>query len=138
MKPSLTLITLGVDDLDRALRFYRDGLKLQTDGVVGTEFENGAVVFFDLQPGLRLALWPRRSIAADTGLLHFRCWSHTHHLAMMDVIDSNVGEKALGVVKKMCKFFANSSARRQKLRERQAERQPASKPLMPIYSVVTR
>lgn len=68
MKPRLTLITLGVDDLDRALRFYRDGLKLKTDGIVGAEFENGAVVFIDLQPGLRLALWPRKSIAADTGL----------------------------------------------------------------------
>ncbi len=68
MKPSLTLITLGVDDLDRALRFYRDGLGLKTDGIVGTEFENGAVAFFDLQSGLRLALWPRKSIAADTGL----------------------------------------------------------------------
>ena len=68
MKPSLTLITLGVDDLDRALGFYRDGLGLKTDGIVGAEFENGAVVFIDLQPGLRLALWPRKSIAADTGL----------------------------------------------------------------------
>ncbi|HPI47406.1 MAG TPA: VOC family protein [Hyphomonadaceae bacterium] len=68
MKPRLTLITLGVDDLDRALRFYRDGLGLKTDGIVGTEFENGAVAFIDLQPGLRLALWPRKSIAADTGL----------------------------------------------------------------------
>ena len=68
MKPRLTLITLGVDNLDRALRFYRDGLGLKTDGIVGEEFENGAVVFIDLQPGLRLALWPRKSIAADTGL----------------------------------------------------------------------
>ena len=68
MKPRLTLITLGVDNLDRALRFYRDGLGLKTDGIVGEEFENGAVAFIDLQPGLRLALWPRRSIAADTGL----------------------------------------------------------------------
>jgi catechol 2,3-dioxygenase-like lactoylglutathione lyase family enzyme len=68
MKPRLTLITLGVDDLERALRFYRDGLGLSTDGIVGQEFENGAVVFIDLQPGLRLALWPRISIATDTGL----------------------------------------------------------------------
>lgn len=68
MKPRLTLITLGVDDLERALRFYRDGLGLSTDGIVGQEFENGAVVFIDLQPGLRLALWPRSSIAADADL----------------------------------------------------------------------
>lgn len=68
MKPHLTVITLGVDDLERALRFYRDGLGLATDGIVGQQFEYGAVVFIQLQPGLRLALWPRKSIAHDTGL----------------------------------------------------------------------
>ena len=68
MKPRITLITLGVDDLQRAVRFYRDGLGLRTEGVVGTEFEYGAVAFFDLQAGLKLALWPRKSIAHDTGI----------------------------------------------------------------------
>ena len=68
MKPRITLITLGVDDLDRAVRFYRDGLGLNTQGVVGTDFEYGAVAFFDLQAGLKLALWPRTSIAHDTGV----------------------------------------------------------------------
>lgn len=68
MQPRITLITLGVDDLDRALRFYRDGLGLPTEGIVGAGFEHGAVAFFDLQPGLKLALWPRASIAHDTGL----------------------------------------------------------------------
>lgn len=68
MSPHLTLITLGVDDLERALRFYRDGLGLTSDGIVGGEFEHGAVAFLDLQPGLRLALWPRASIAHDSGL----------------------------------------------------------------------
>jgi catechol 2,3-dioxygenase-like lactoylglutathione lyase family enzyme len=68
MKPRITVITLGVDDLQRAVTFYRDGLGLQTDGIVGQEFEHGAVAFFELQPGLRLALWPRQSIAHDSGL----------------------------------------------------------------------
>jgi catechol 2,3-dioxygenase-like lactoylglutathione lyase family enzyme len=68
MTPRLTVLTLAVDDLDRALRFYRDGLGWPTPGVIGTEFEHGAVVFIDLQPGLKLALWPRRSLAHDTGL----------------------------------------------------------------------
>lgn len=68
MKPRLSVITLGVDDLERSLHFYRDGLGLPTDGIVGQEFEYGAVAFFDLQSGLRLALWPRASIAHDTGL----------------------------------------------------------------------
>jgi uncharacterized protein len=68
MKPRITLITLGVDDLQRAVRFYRDGLGLKSEGIVGTEFEYGAVAFFDLQAGLKLALWPRKSIAHDTGI----------------------------------------------------------------------
>lgn len=68
MKPRISVITLGVDDLERALRFYRDGLGLASEGIVGSEFEQGAVVFIDLQPGLKLALWPRRSLAHDAGL----------------------------------------------------------------------
>jgi hypothetical protein len=68
MKPRISLITLGVDDLERSLRFYRDGLGLETAGIVGQEFEHGAVAFFDLQNGLKLALWPRRSLANDSGL----------------------------------------------------------------------
>ena len=68
MKPRITVITLGVDDLDAAVRFYRDGLGLKTDGIIGTEFEYGAVAFFDLQRGLKLAIWPRRSLARDSGL----------------------------------------------------------------------
>jgi uncharacterized protein len=68
MKPRITLLTLGVDDLDRSLEFYRDGLGLPTRGIVGREFEHGAVAFFELQPGLQLAIWPRADIAHDVGL----------------------------------------------------------------------
>ena len=68
MKPRITLITLGVDDLERAMRFYRDGPGLKTEGIVGTQFEHGAVAFFELQAGLKLALWPRASLAHDAGI----------------------------------------------------------------------
>ena len=68
MKPRVTLITLGVDDLERALAFYRDGLGWATKGIVGREFEHGAVVFFDLEAGLKLALWPRSDLAHDSGV----------------------------------------------------------------------
>lgn len=68
MKPRITLLTLGVDDLGQSLRFYRDGLGFKTEGILGAQDEHGAVAFFDLQPGLKLALWPRKSIAHDTGL----------------------------------------------------------------------
>ena len=63
MQARITLITLGVDDLQRALRFYRDGLGLTTAGLMGQEFEHGAVAFFDLAQGLKLAVWPRASLA---------------------------------------------------------------------------
>jgi uncharacterized protein len=68
MKPRITVITLGVEDLGRAVAFYRDGMGLATEGIVGTQYEHGAVAFFDMQPGLKLALWPRKSLAADAGL----------------------------------------------------------------------
>ena len=68
MKPRITLLTLGVDDLERAVAFYRDGLGFPTKGIVGREYEHGAVAFFDLQGGLKMALWPRADLAHDTGL----------------------------------------------------------------------
>ena len=68
MKPRITVITIAVDDLERALHFYRDGLGLTTRGIFGKEYEYGAVAFFDLQAGLKLAIWPRESISRDTGI----------------------------------------------------------------------
>lgn len=65
MKPRITVITLGVDDLEKSLVFYRDGLGLPTEGVVGKEFEHGAVAFFDLQAGMKLAIWSRSDIAHE-------------------------------------------------------------------------
>jgi len=96
MKPRITLITLGVDDLERSLRFYRDGLGLKTEGIVGTEFEHGAVAFFDLQSGLKLALWPRRSIAHDTGLAAAppspTDFTIAHNVASKAEVDAVMGE----------------------------------------------
>ena len=68
VKPRITIVTLGVDDLERAVAFYRDGLGLPTQGIIGQEFEYGAVAFFNLSGGLKLALWPRSSIAHDAGV----------------------------------------------------------------------
>lgn len=68
MKPRITILTLGVDNLECSVEFYHKGLGLPTDGIIGTEFENGAVAFFDLQPGFKLALWLKKSMAAETKL----------------------------------------------------------------------
>lgn len=68
MKARITVITLGVSDLERSFAFYHVALGLPSEGIVGKEFEHGAVAFFDLQNGLKLAIWPRESIAHDTGI----------------------------------------------------------------------
>ncbi|WP_180057809.1 VOC family protein [Acinetobacter sp. YH12141] len=68
MQARISVITLGVLDLEASLRFYRDGLGFPSEGIMGEEFEYGAVAFIQLQPGLKLALWPERSIQQDTGL----------------------------------------------------------------------
>ncbi len=71
MKPRISVITLGVNDLEKSLAFYRDGLGLQTHGIIGTEFKgdethpSGAVVMFELQNGVILALYPRTELAKD-------------------------------------------------------------------------
>jgi hypothetical protein len=65
MKPRIKVITIGVDDLERSLSFYSDGMGLPTEGIIGTEFEDGAVVFFNLNDDLILALYPRAALAKD-------------------------------------------------------------------------
>lgn len=68
MEPRITVITLGVSDLETSLSFYRDGLGWPTEGIVGTEFEGGAVAFFPLSNGLQLALYPKQQIAEDANV----------------------------------------------------------------------
>jgi catechol 2,3-dioxygenase-like lactoylglutathione lyase family enzyme len=68
MKPRITLLTLGVDDVERSVRFYRDGLGFPTEGIIGKEFEHGTVAFFNLQAGLKLAVFARGDLAFDAGV----------------------------------------------------------------------
>jgi uncharacterized protein len=68
MQPQIKVLTLGVSDLETSLAFYRDGLGWATEGIVGTEFEGGAVVFFELRDGLIVALYPKTQIAKDANL----------------------------------------------------------------------
>ena len=65
MKPRIKIITLGVGDLQKSLAFYRDGMGLPTEGIIGTEFEDGAVVFFNMNDDLILALYPKTALAKD-------------------------------------------------------------------------
>ncbi len=117
MSPHLTVITLGVDDLERAVAFYRDGLGLRTQGIVGTEFEHGAVAFFDLQAGLKLALWPRRSIAADTGVAEgarssteFTLGHNVGSEAEVDAVMSEAAQAGATIVKPAAPTFYGGHA----------------------------
>jgi catechol 2,3-dioxygenase-like lactoylglutathione lyase family enzyme len=58
VNPTVRVLTLDVSDLPRSLAFYRDGLGLPTDGVIGGEFDHGAVVFIDMEHGLRCFTTP--------------------------------------------------------------------------------
>lgn len=70
----MDVITLAVADLERALAFYRDGLGLESTGVVGTEYLDGetdaagAIVLFPLANGMMLALYPRSELAKDAAV----------------------------------------------------------------------
>lgn len=68
MRPRIKVITLAVRDLDASLAFYRDGLGLPTEGIIGTEFEDGAVVFFEMNDDLILALYPKAALAKDANI----------------------------------------------------------------------
>jgi uncharacterized protein len=65
MKPSIKILTLAVSNLETSLAFYREGLGLPTEGIIGQAFEDGAVVFFNLRNDLILALYPSPSLAKD-------------------------------------------------------------------------
>jgi hypothetical protein len=106
MERRINVITLAVDDLERALAFYRD-LGLESPGVVGTEFpgdgENpaGAVAMFELEGGLILAVWPRTELAKDAcvplGNAKTGEFSIGHTVASKDEVDAVVAQaKAAG------------------------------------------
>lgn len=112
MKPRITILTIGVDDLEATLRFYRDGLGLATQGIVGTEFEDGAVVFIELERGVTLALWPRDSIARDTGLprtaaspTEFMIGHNVASTAEVDAVMAEAGEAGATIVKPAAETF---------------------------------
>lgn len=110
MKPHITVLTLAVDDLERSVAFYQ-GLGFQTQGIIGTEFENGAVAFFELA-NLKLALWPRRSLSNDTGLpitqpnpIEFTLGHNVASAADVDVVMAQAQQAGAVIVKPAAKTF---------------------------------
>jgi uncharacterized glyoxalase superfamily protein PhnB len=68
MEQRINILTLGVNNLNDSLKFFQEGLGWQTEGIVGAEFENGAIVVFDLDNGMKLSLYERKNLAWDSGL----------------------------------------------------------------------
>lgn len=66
MESRFTILTLGVNDLEKAFKFYHEGMGLSSKGIVGKEFEHGDVAFFDLKNGMVLALYSRDNLAWDS------------------------------------------------------------------------
>lgn len=89
MEPRITLITLGVSDLERSTRFYRDGLGLpQQKGPQG-------IAFFETR-GTWLALYPRAALAEDATVSTegggFRGFTIAHNVRSPEEVDRVLGE----------------------------------------------
>ncbi len=85
MEPRISLITLGVADLERATRFYQDCLGLPRIATPPT------VTFFELSKTW-LALWSRESLAADAGVpvdgAGFRGFALAHNVRSPAEVDA--------------------------------------------------
>jgi catechol 2,3-dioxygenase-like lactoylglutathione lyase family enzyme len=96
MVPRISVLTLGVADLERSLSFYRDGLGLPTEGIIGREFEHGAVAFFELSGGIKLAIWAHDDIMHDTGLpktpISSTSFTIGHNVARREEVDVVVAQ----------------------------------------------
>ena len=95
MEPRVSLVTLGVSDLERAVAFYRDGLGWPKSDVGGDE------VAFLKTGGVVIALFPRASFAADAGVdvddvEHggFPRFSLAHNVAEEEQVDLVLAEAA--------------------------------------------
>lgn len=90
MKPRVSLITLGVEDLARARRFY------ETLGFPARKESQGDVVFFDLDGRVVLGLYPRDALAEDAGVSAdgrgFRGFALAHNVGSEREVDAVIDE----------------------------------------------
>jgi len=93
MEPRVSFITLGVSDLERATRFYRDVLGLAQKATPPT------VAFFEMGKTW-LSLYPREDLAADAGVpaagSGFPGFSLAHNVRSIDDVDALLAHAASG------------------------------------------
>lgn len=107
MKPKISLLTLGVADLQKSLMFYRDGL-----GFTPHNYKQGDDVVFFIMEGTWLSLYPREKLAQDAKVsaegTGFRGITLAHNVSSEKEVD-NVFRHAIAVgaqpVKKPEKVF---------------------------------
>lgn len=89
MKPHITIITLGVADLQRSINFYQKGLGLPRKD------ESESIAFFQMR-GTILALYPRDELAEDITIspagTGFQGFTLAHNVASPEEVDSTLAE----------------------------------------------
>lgn len=84
MKPRISMITLGVDDLERSVNFYQKGLGFHKVD------SSPSVAFFDLN-GTWLGLYDRKELAEDAQVPFevsgFNSFSLSHNLSNEEEVD---------------------------------------------------
>jgi catechol 2,3-dioxygenase-like lactoylglutathione lyase family enzyme len=93
VEPRVSLVTLGVNDLKRAVAFYRDGLGWPKSEVGSNE------VAFSKTGGAIIALFPREALAADAGVdvaeeSGLARFSLAHNVAEEESVDSVLAQAA--------------------------------------------
>ncbi|HEV8507766.1 MAG TPA: VOC family protein [Chitinophagaceae bacterium] len=112
MEARFTTLTLGVNNLEKAYKFYHEGLGLASKGIVGKEFEHGEVAFFDLKNGMTLALYSRDNLAWDSQLkksepspTEFSIGYNTRNQSEVDTLMAHAKKAGAKIVKPAQKTF---------------------------------
>ncbi|SIR80617.1 hypothetical protein SAMN05421858_3838 [Haladaptatus litoreus] len=91
MEPRISIVTLGVSDLDESIQFYRDGLSLPMDD----REPDASIAFFEMS-GMKLSLYPRELLAEDATVSHgvgeFDGITLAHNVESKDAVDDVLGE----------------------------------------------
>ena len=89
MEPRISIISLGVEDLERSVRFYRDGQGRPPD------YESGDIAFFQTS-GAQLGLYSRKALAEDATVPSegqgFRGFTIAHNLRSREEVDAAMAE----------------------------------------------
>ncbi len=91
MKPHITIVTLGVEDLQRAIEFYHGGLGFP----LMDEGDTDSIAFFKLE-GIILGLYPIDKLAEDITISSegsgFQGFTLAHNVGSPEEVDNTLAE----------------------------------------------